>query len=356
MALDVNYRQIMFVREYRGLSQTELASKIKGLSQSNLSKYEKGVGSLSDEIILKIIDLLEFPYSFYENNISNKVEHAHYRRKASVTKKERTEIEYSNKLVGYIIDQMSHTVEFPDYSIPDINLEDGYTPESVAKFIRKFFNLKNEPVKDIFSLLESHGIIVVELDYDVDVFDGVSFCTDEGFRVIIINKNFSNDHKRLTLAHELGHVIMHLSPKIPIPDFRDREDEAYRFASEFLMPKDDIINSLRNLKLQHLIELKRYWLTSMSSIIYRANKLKCIDNNKYTYFNIELSRKGYKKEEPINVYIDEPILLNQAYELFKNDLNYSDEDLSKAFSIPSDILKTYCVKNNNKVKLKLYKI
>ncbi len=80
--------------------------------------------------------------------------------------------------------------------------------------------------------------------------------TDGGYYVIIINKNFSNDHKRFTLAHELGHLIMHTSNEFLISEYRDKEDEANRFASEFLMPSDAISNSLRGLKLQYLVELK----------------------------------------------------------------------------------------------------
>ena len=40
----MNPKQLTFVREYKGYSQTELSSNIKGLSQSNLSKFEMGVG------------------------------------------------------------------------------------------------------------------------------------------------------------------------------------------------------------------------------------------------------------------------------------------------------------------------
>lgn len=137
-----------------------------------------------------------------------------------------------------------------------IDLEDGYTPETVAQYTRKYLGLKDEPVRNIFSLLERNGIIIIELDYDVDLFDGVSFLTDGGYYVIIINKNFSNDHKRFTLAHELGHLIMHTSNEFLISEYRDKEDEANKFASEFLMPSDAISNSLRGLKLQYLVELK----------------------------------------------------------------------------------------------------
>ena len=78
--MNVNYKQLIFAREYRKLSQTELAAHIPGLSQPNLSKFEKGLGILSDEVLNRIIKFLNFPESFFEIQISNNVENAHYRR------------------------------------------------------------------------------------------------------------------------------------------------------------------------------------------------------------------------------------------------------------------------------------
>ena len=341
--MEINYKQIIFAREYRGYSQTELASKIVGLSQSNLSKYEKGIGPLSTDVLNRIIDFLGFPTDFYEKKISNIAENAHYRRKKGMTKNVRSQIDLSNKLLGYIVDQMGESVEFPDMSFRMIDLEDGYTPETVAQYTRKYLGLKDEPVRNIFSLLERNGIIIIELDYDVDLFDGVSFLTDGGYYVIIINKNFSNDHKRFTLAHELGHLIMHTSNEFLISEYRDKEDEANKFASEFLMPSDAISNSLRGLKLQYLVELKRYWLTSMASIVRRAKDLKCITNEKYKYFSIELSRRGYRKSEPVSVYIDMPNMYNEAYKL----------QMATAFSLPIDVLTRFCCPTKTNLKLRL---
>ena len=351
--MEINYKQIIFAREYRGYSQTELASKIVGLSQSNLSKYEKGIGPLSTDVLNRIIDFLGFPTDFYEKKISNIAENAHYRRKKGMTKNERSQIDLSNKLLGYIVDQMGESVEFPDMSFRMIDLEDGYTPETVAQYTRKYLGLKDEPVRNIFSLLERNGIIIIELDYDVALFDGVSFLTDGGYYVIIINKNFSNDHKRFTLAHELGHLIMHTSNEFLISEYRDKEDEANRFASEFLMPSDAISNSLRGLKLQYLVELKRYWLTSMASIVRRAKDLKCITNEKYKYFSIELSRRGYRKSEPVSVYIDMPNMYNEAYKLHKNELEYSNEEMATAFSLTIDVLTRFCCPTKTNLKLRL---
>lgn len=341
--MSFNYRQLIFAREYRGFSQSELASNIIGLSQSNLSKYEKGFSSLSDDMVLKIVDFLGFPESWLKHNISNLPENAHYRKRTTISKKGKTEIEYSNRLIGYIVDQMSDSIEWPEFRLNPLNLEDGYTPESVAKNARK--NLKispNEPLKSIFNLLETNGIIIIEFEIN-DKFDGVSFITDKGNPIIIINKSFSNDRKRFTLAHELGHLLMH---DFPIPEYRNnekqKEDEANRFASEFLMPSEFIRNSLFDLRLSNLAELKRYWLTSMASIIRRAKDLKCITDDKYMYLVIELSRNGKKKNEDGFVYIDEPSLFIEAYKLHKNDLEYSDLELSNAFSIPEDVIQRFC--------------
>ncbi|WP_418894236.1 helix-turn-helix domain-containing protein [Limibacterium fermenti] len=350
--MDINYKQFIFAREYRGLSQSELAKNIKGLSQSNLSKFEKGLGSLSDEVILKIVDYLKFPKGFYRKRVYNIVENAHYRTK-SITKKQRSDIEYSDKLIGYIIDEMSESVEFPEMRLRQINIEDGFSPTKIAQYTRKYMGLTDEPVKDICGLLEDYGIIIVEVDNEVDLFDGVSFTTDNGYYVMVINRNFSNDHKRFTIAHELGHIIIHLSPNFLISDFRDKEKEAHEFASEFLMPSDYIYNSLRYLKLASLGELKRYWLTSMSSIVKRASDLKAINRDRAKYFFIELSRRGYRKKEPIDVYIDKPSLFNQAYLLHKNELNYSDEELAESFCLPIDVIDRFMKLNTPKVKMRV---
>ncbi|MBI9052338.1 MAG: ImmA/IrrE family metallo-endopeptidase [Bacteroidales bacterium] len=351
--MEINYKQLIFAREYRNYSQTDLASKINGLSQSNLSKFEKGFGSLSDEMVNKIIRFLEFPEGFFTKEISNKVENPHYRKRTAITKSKRQDIEYSIKVIGFIIDQMTHSIEWPDFGLTPFDIEGGFSPEKAAGFIRKQMGIPvNEPVRMIYNLLESNGIIIVEIE-TTEYFDGASFITDKGFPVIVINKAFSNDRKRFTLAHELGHLIMHITGHFPIPDDRRLEDEANNFASEFLMPEDAIKPALRGLRLAYLSELKRYWLTSMASIIRRAKDLGCISLDKYKYMNIEFSRRGLKRDEGINVFIDAPKLFTTGYKMHRNELEYTDEELAKAFNLPLDILQRFCSPSRTNSKLRV---
>lgn len=339
-----NHSQFVFAREYRGLSQTNLSKMIKGLSQSNLSKFEKGFDVLSDNIITELINFLDFPTSFFTSRINNDIEIAHYRKKSGITKSIKSELESNNKIIGYLLDQLNGSVNFPDFNLRPLDPEE-YTPEEAARFTRKLMGLnKREPVLNIFNLIESSGIPVFEFNDVTDKFDGVSFKTDEGTPIIIINKNFPNDRKRFTLAHELGHILMHCSGDFPTPVHRtekQKENEANRFAAEFLMPALGIRDSLLGLSLYDLAPLKKYWHTSKQSIIRRAKDLKCIPDKRATYLMIELSRLGERKTEKTLVDIDKPKIFKSAYDLHRNELEYSDEDLAMAFSMPVDIIKKY---------------
>jgi Zn-dependent peptidase ImmA (M78 family)/transcriptional regulator with XRE-family HTH domain len=350
--MEFKHKQLTFAREYRGYSQTELADKIPGLSQSNLSKYEKGLSTLSEEIVKKIVDFLEFPRNFMSQRISNTVENPHYRKRAGTNKKEILSIDTTIKLYGYIVDQMAQSIEWPELKLSAINTEDGFTIETIAKHTRKLLGVPlDEPIVTINTLIERKGIIIIPVDLS-EKFDGASILSDAGCPIILINRNISNDRKRFTIAHELGHLILHVLGDFPIGDYRDREREANEFASEFLMPKDTIKDSLWGLKVSSLANLKSYWLTSMASIIRRAKDLGCITADWYSYLNIEMSRMGYKKKEPVSVYIDEPTLFEKGYKMHKVDLNYSDSELADAFNLPIDIIQRFCISNNtNKLRI-----
>lgn len=354
--MEINFKQVTLAREYRGYTQSALAAKIKGLSQANLSKYEKGINTLSENTLNDLIEFLEFPKSFYSKNIFSNVKSAHYREKSGIQKKERISIECSYKFIGDIVDQMAKSLDFPEFKFEQMNVEDGYTPIEIAKNVRRKLKLEyDEPIKDINKILESNGIIVYELKA-FDKFDGVSFFTQNGTPLIVINSEFPNDRKRFTLAHELGHIIMHTA--FPIPSFRDNktiEKEANNFASEFLMPEIAIKNSLKKLKLSYLSDLSKYWLTSMYAILYRALNLGCIDQGKFVYLRTELSRMGGLKKSMTNVYIDNPRLFYNAFKMHINELEYTLDELADTFSLSLDVLNKYCkgYYGSNRTKLRV---
>lgn len=352
--MKANHKQLILARQYQGVTQSELSNSIDGLSQSTLSKFEKGIGVIPDDIFNEIAIFLGFPLSFFEKDVSIRIMNTHYRKRSNVSVKEIQNIEATITLISDLIDSMSQDLDFPTFVLSEYNIDDGYPIEKIADFIRIKLNLKyDKPVKNIISVIEKAGIVVIEIETQLNNFDGVSLKTNMGIPIIIINKDMSNDRKRFTLAHELGHIVLHLSEDYIINEHRDKEKEANTFAANFLMPHLVIKDSLYDLRLSYLADLKRYWLTSMASITHRAKSIGCLTQDKYTYLNIELSRRGYKKKEPFDVYIDSPKLAKTAYNIYKNDLNYSDEEISRSFSLPMKLVKDLFNPVEEKKRIKL---
>lgn len=332
--VNINFRMLGIAREARGLTQAELVSKVPNLSQGNYSRMEKGTLPITNETLLKISSALNFPNSFFTYNspIVDQAEY-YYRKRATMPRKQQIKLEANFDLLRIWIEALLSDVDIPDFVIPTIAVEGNNTPEAIARKIRNFMSLPKGPIDKLIRTLERHGIIVYFFKDAPDKFDGTTIVTNNGQHVIVVNDKFPNDRKRFTLAHELGHVIMHL-PYSPITDpDRDTENEANRFASEFLMPELDIRRDLIYFRFSLLGDLKSFWKTSKSAIIRRAYDLKFIDKTKYTNMMIELSRIGERKQEKGEVELDQPSLIKLVIQTYYDKLDYNRDELSNMLRI-----------------------
>jgi Zn-dependent peptidase ImmA (M78 family) len=113
------------------------------------------------------------------------------------------------------------------------------------------------------------------------------------FAIILVNSTAPTDRKRLTLAHELGHLCLHnefVSENV--------EEEATDFAAEFLMPEAAIAHQLRDLTIGRLNDLKHVWGVSMQAIIERAFRLGLLPPTKRTNLYKQFSARGWRTREP----------------------------------------------------------
>lgn len=124
--------------------------------------------------------------------------------------------------------------------------------------------------------------IILFIDGPQVVFEDLSGCEGKfisiaNSSIIKINSNIKNEgRKRFTLAHELGHYILHRNMnyiKCTIEDFYDWtgrkqiETEANYFASELLMPTDIFFEQTKNksFSVGFLKEIAQYFDTSFTS-------------------------------------------------------------------------------------------
>ncbi len=210
--------------------------------------------------------------------------------------------------------------------LPKIDINDYYRDvdgeyktdfEYIATEIRLKFGIGRGPISNIIKLLEEKGIIIHFFDYDFissdnNKFDGVSFYV-KGTPVILVNNKVPNSRKVFTIAHELGHLLLHFDDMISIE--RDIENEANSFASAFLAPAKDIKSSLRQLNIDKLKSLKIEWNMSIASLVYRAYALGTISQQTLRFWMMKLS--PIRKNEPLEFEIDNPKLLKKLFQVLE---------------------------------------
>lgn len=322
----INPEMLLLARESRGLSQSDL-STLLNISQAKLSKAEKGEQTLNDELIPSLSTVLRYPESFfYQSAPTSPVSHYYFRRKLSIPQKNVAQIEANVKILRQSIDYLIDSIELPEVEIPSFNVSKE-SPEEIARKARYILKLPTGPIANLVNVLERLGIIVFKTDFLFnEKIDGLSTISEKGVKIIFLNKTMSNDRQRFSLAHEFGHMLMHFE------NFHDPdtvEDEANRFAAEFLMPEHEIKNSLRSLTVTKLGDLKRYWRVSMKAVLYRAKTLKTITPEQHRNFQIQFSKMGISKVEPILLPEESSFLLNEIVKLHTDDLGYSLEELSR---------------------------
>ena len=147
-----------------------------------------------------------------------------------------------------------------------------HPPRSAARLVRAQWRMPIGPVRSLTSWMEQAGCVIVEQDLG-DV-NGLSQWVDN-FPMVLINDGLPPDRKRTTLAHELGHIVMHSFAGRPAGD---AETEADMFANEFLMPSQVIRSELHRLCAGTLHGLRREWMVPTGSLIERARELGTISS------------------------------------------------------------------------------
>lgn len=107
--------------------------------------------------------------------------------------------------------------------------------------------------------------------------------------IIVINEELSDQVKRFTIAHEIGHILLH---KL-IPDKIRREKEANMFAARILMP----MFLIRELNIEDKVELAKLCNVSVESAGYRLERYQKIKDREKFYSN-PLERQVYENLKP----------------------------------------------------------
>ena len=178
------------------------------------------------------------------------------------------------------------------------------------------------PINNLTVAIENAGGIIIPCSFGTRKIDAMSQWAVDLPPLIFLNKEVPGDRLRFSLAHEIGHIIMHQVPT------NDIEREADKFAAEFLMPKAEIAPYLTNLSIPKLANLKPYWKVSMAALLMRAGDLKKITDRQKQYLWTEMGKRGYRVKEPIDIPMEKPKTINDIVDAHLGGLGYSVAELS----------------------------
>lgn len=124
--------------------------------------------------------------------------------------------------------------------------------DKVADAVRYAYNI-DSPIDDIRNVVKNMGGKIVT---DFSITDGrIIKDSDNSFTIFVSSneKYFNGRYTRFTIAHELGHLVLHMHYKSDIEKwdqikngesfnrdgYSEKEFDANEFASAFLMPKNE---------------------------------------------------------------------------------------------------------------------
>ena len=307
-----NGNRLKEARNFCRLSITELASQI-GVTKQMISKYETGKSEPSSETMFKIIQSLKFPNSFFvtgDSKITISNNETFFRSRFTATQRQKSPTETIKNVAYMYRDFLEDYIDFP--TTKKIQLNEGVDAEEAAALLRNEWVLGQLPVYNMVNLLEVKGFVIATIpDYldKVDAFSGLEVINGKEYYIIFIDKNNTNFFRnQFTVAHELGHYILHSENVDPLElnheEYKQMEKEANDFASAFLMPIHEFskdINALGYVRsVDQLVHLKTKYHVSLSAIIMRIKKLELWNLDSVLRIQKQISAKGYRKQEPLD--------------------------------------------------------
>ncbi|MBB1023341.1 MULTISPECIES: XRE family transcriptional regulator [unclassified Dietzia] len=314
----VQGHRIVTLRELEGLTQVELAQML-GVSQGFVSQFEKGVRPVPNEVAERAAEVFELPIEFFHvPTIPAAVGVATFRKNSAATVRDEKRIlalhGEASRLFAVASEQSGyHTADLDDAIVDDV--------EETAGNLRSILGLgADAPILNVTRALERLGVgVVASLDPGGVSSDhsGVSRPSRSANRPLVaVAADQPGDRFRFTLAHELAHLLYDRDRTAPVGGVRSPvEKRAHGFAGALMLPASAMKDRVgESLTLHGYLRVKAEFGASVGAITYRARSLRLISEQRYRSLQIQLSSQGWRKNEPVEVAAEEPILLAQAVE------------------------------------------
>jgi Zn-dependent peptidase ImmA (M78 family)/transcriptional regulator with XRE-family HTH domain len=309
----INPARLQQAREVRGWTQIALAQQV-GVHQSAIAQFESGRIQPSPEILAAIGRSTGFPLTFFTrpSGPTFPLGSLRFRARAAMTARQRRQACWYAHTLYELMASMAAQAELPAPCVPRLD-ED---PVVAAAVTRQAFGLPpDQPIGPLIRTLERGGVWVLAIPVPLPQRDAFSTWAggDGSTPVIVVTATPAGDRRRFSVAHELGHLVLH---QVPQGSLHAVEQQADAFAAAFLLPETAMRQALvPPITLTTLAALKVRWGVSLQALIRRALTLEIITQSQYRALYTQLGAWGWRTQEPLDVPVERPRALRQLVEL-----------------------------------------
>lgn len=299
--------RIKLARKKGGLSLRDLAQEIENkVSAQAIGKYERDEMEPSSGVLLALSKALGVSLDYLLDSQNIELTNVDFRTKANTSAKDRARVETEaiEWVDRYLQIENILEIDGSRWSTPirsPKKLSSIEEAEELANEVRSSWKLGCDPIPNMTELLEEKGlkVLIADLPKRVSGFTCIIRRANDlpDVPVIVVNKDFSLERRRLTLAHELAHRIIdpiNLSEK-------EEEKAANRFAGAFLIPKEHLQKEMGKhrsaLGYKELVDLKRLYKVSAAALLVRLKDIGIISESVLTYA-FQSFASGWRTQEP----------------------------------------------------------
>ncbi|GAA0711731.1 ImmA/IrrE family metallo-endopeptidase [Dactylosporangium roseum] len=314
-------------RHLAGRTKRQVAEAI-GVTPAAVGQYEAGTKPRA-ELVEPLAAFLNVPVQFFaagRPHAKLDTSAAHFRHLRSSKAYQRAKAVAFVEQLWELTHALEQWVRLPQVDVPGFaggEVEPGVelpaAPADAARALRQHWQLGTGPIPHLVRTLEMRGIIIALAPLaDGDAATVDAFSTSRLPRpTMVVTRDRADDvyWHRFTVAHELGHLVLHGDT---IPGDTAQEREADAFAAEFLTPQASILPDLPGrLNFTILAELQSIWGVSINSLLYRCREVGLFSDSTAAraYQRLrQLRNDGAFAPQPIAGFTGEqPTLLARAF-------------------------------------------
>jgi Zn-dependent peptidase ImmA (M78 family) len=322
---------IRLARELRDLTQTQTAKRA-GLPQARLSRIETGQVEIDDADIAALSQALGLPNLFFREPGAPAAVPLFRKRAIRSARKLNTIQARLNCAVLIAQRLLNAGIEIDHANLfPDPGQLPADDPDGAAKVLRRDWRLPVGRVDNVTAVIESAAGLVLHVDFGSDDASAafIGMTGDDARLWFLVNtRETAGDRVRLSLAHELGHAVLHR--RLPTVEESETERQAFSFAAALLLPAAEFDRAVPfdALTLGMARRLKQTYGVSMQAIIRAAFERGRISRSRYTSLFKQLSARQWRAVEPDPVPIEQPTIWPQILSVHREQHHYTDSDIA----------------------------